>query len=120
MPFNRLTVLTAASLAMPLAAAAEGWTTEDLGNATTEAACVAQAADMFDTFGDRYSYHSTATGGWTVAGYDLTEDDYDGLVTCAYGPDGQTRATLVVYSVGDADQERRREIAALLKEIWKE
>ena len=113
-------IAAGAIAAAPLAASAEGWTTEDLGSIATEAECVAAAGDMFETFGDREGYHSTATGGWTVAGYDLTEDDYDGLVTCAYGPDGQTRATLVVYSVGNADQDERRRIAATLKEIWNE
>ena len=119
MTFTRI-LAAGALVAAPLAASAEGWTTEDLGNIATEAGCVAAAGDMFETFGDRHGYHSTATGGWTVAGYDLTEDDYDGLVTCSYGPDGETRATLVVYSVGNADQDRRREIATMLKDIWNE
>ena len=104
----------------PLAAMAEGWTTEDLGDVSAEAKCITRAADMFEIFGDRHGFHSVATGGWTVAGYDLIADDYDGLVTCAYGPQDGYRATLVVYSVGDADDDQRREIATLLKGIWDE
>ena len=106
--------------AVPLQTIAEGWTTEDLGDVAAEAECVTRAADMFEVFGERHGFHSVATGGWTVAGYDLIEDDYDGLVTCAYGPQDGFRATLVIYSAGAADDDRRREIASTLKGIWDE
>ena len=36
--------------------------------------------------------------GWVVYGYDLSSDDYDAIITCSYGPNDTTRATLVVFS----------------------
>lgn len=104
---------------MPAAALADGWTTIDLGNVPTEAGCVDRAQRMFNTFGEYYSVIVDDPGSWSVAAYDLTHEDFDALVSCAYGPNDNTRGTLVVHSTGAAPDAKRREIARSLDEIWK-
>lgn len=100
------------------AAAAEGWTTIDLGDVATEARCVERAVRMFDRFGEAHGHHSTIASTWTVAGYDLIHDDFDGLVTCAHGPRRGARATLMVYGSGAGSDAQRSDIADMLHEIW--
>jgi hypothetical protein len=111
----------AVSLCFALAAgsaAAEGWTIKDLGGIPTEAACVDLAWDVFARYRGARSVGDLQRSGWIVYGYDLSSDDYDGVITCGYGPDGTTRATLAVYSAGDAGTEMRREIADRLERYW--
>ncbi len=111
----------AVSLCFALAAgsaAAEGWTIKDLGGIQTEAACVDLAWDVFARYRGVRSVGDLQRSGWIVYGYDLSSDDYDGVITCSYGPDDSTRATLVVYSAGDAGTEMRREIADRLELYW--
>ena len=99
-------------------ASAEGWTIKDLGGTPTEEACVDLAWDVFDRYRTARSVGDLQRSGWVVYGYDLTHDDFDGVITCSFGPDDTTRATLAVYSVGDADTETRRNIADRLESYW--
>ncbi len=99
-------------------ASAEGWTIKDLGGTPTEVACVDLAWDVFTRYRDARSVGDLQRTGWVVYGYDLSSDDYDGVITCSFGPDDTTRATLVVYSAGDADTDERRRIASRLESYW--
>ena len=111
----------AASLCFALAAGsapASGWTIRDLGGIPTEAGCADLAWDVFARYRNARSVGDVQRSGWVVYGYDLSSDDYDGVITCSYGPNDSTRATLVVYSVGDADADTRRGIADRLERYW--
>ena len=99
-------------------AAAEGWTIKDLGGIPTEAACVDLAWDVFARYRGAHSVGDLQRSGWIVYGYDLSSGDYDGIITCGYGPDSTTRATLAIFSAGDAGAEMRREIADRLERYW--
>ena len=101
-------------------ASAGGWTIKDLGGAPDEAACVDLAWDVFARYRDARSVGDLRRTGWVVYGYDLLSGDYDGVVTCNYGPEGTARATLVLYSPAHADAAMRREIADLLERYWDE
>lgn len=101
-----------------VSAAAEGWTITDLGGIATEAACIDLAWNVFARYRGARSVADLQRSGWIVYGYGLSSGDYDGVITCSYGPNGTTRATLVVYSAGDADTDMRREIAARLERYW--
>ena len=102
----------------PGSAAAQGWTIKDLGGVATEVACVDLAWDVFARYRDTGSVGDLQRSGWIVYGYDLSSGDYDGVITCGYGPGGTTRATLVVYSAGNADTGMRGEIATRLERYW--
>jgi len=53
-----------------------------------------------------------------VYGYDLSSDAYDTVITCSYGPDDTTRATLLVYHSDAGNETMRREIADRLAIYW--
>lgn len=111
----------AVSLCLALAAgsaSAEGWTVKDLGGTPTESACVDLAWDVFTRYRGARSVGDLQRSEWVVYAYDLSSDDYDGLITCSYGPNDTTRATLSIYSVGDANAEMRREIADRIEKYW--
>ncbi len=99
-------------------ASAAGWTIKDLGGTPTEAGCVDLAWDVLARYRGARSVGHLQRSGWVVYGYDLSSDDYDGVITCNYGPDDTTRATLAVYSGGGADADMRREIADRLERYW--
>ena len=99
-------------------ASAEGWTIKDLGSTSTEAACVDLAWDVYARYRGARSLGDLQKSEWVVYGYDLSHDDYDSIVTCSFGPDDTTRATLAVYSAANADGEKRRDIADRLERYW--
>jgi hypothetical protein len=101
-------------------APAAGWTINDLGSIDTEAGCVDLAWEVFARFRGSRSVGEIKRDQWVVYGYELSSNDFDGVITCAYGPNEKTRATLVVYSVDDADSERRGEIANRLARYWEQ
>ena len=111
----------AAALALPTAALADGFSFADLGDAGTEAECVAAAEAMYTEFGNRYldGEPNMATGTWTVSLFDITNEAYDSIVTCTFGP-VDNRATLVVSSDDNSDEALRDEIRDVLKAIWEE
>ena len=113
----------AVSLCFALAASsapASGWTIKDLGGIPTEARCADLAWDVFARYrGDR-SVGDLQRSGWIVYGYSLSSGDYDGIITCGYGPDDTTRATLAVHSADDADADLRRDIANRLEGYWEQ
>lgn len=99
-------------------AAASGWTIKDLGGIPTEAGCADLAWDVFTRYRGVESASDVQRSGWIVYGYGLSSGDYDGVITCGYGPDDSTRATLAVHSAGGADADTRRAIAERLERYW--
>lgn len=99
-------------------ASAEGWTIKDLGSTLTEEACVDLGWDVFDRYRTARSVGDLQRTGWVVYAYDLSHDDFDGVITCSFGPEDTTRATLAIYSVGDADAVTRKNIADRIENYW--
>lgn len=114
-----LIIAAGAVLGMSPGVMAEGWTTADLGDTASEASCMVQAELTAERAQSRWGAHSVSAGDWTVALYDIADDDdFDALFICAEGPNGGNRGTLVVYSVGDASSDRREYYTEELKAIW--
>ena len=99
-------------------ASAAGWTIKDLGGTPTEAGCVDLAYDVFARYRGARSMGDLQRTEWVVYGYDLSSDDYDGIITCSFGPKDTTRATMVIYSADNADGDMRLEIANRLERYW--
>lgn len=108
------------ALSLPLSAHAEGFTTADLGSTKDDPECLDRSHLMFDKVRQRYSIGQVKTGvsNWSVIAFDVTSDDYDAIVTCSYGPNGGTRATLVLYSNDASDHDFRDELARQMNEFW--
>lgn len=106
--------------ALPQTANAEGFSVEDLGNVVNDQACISRARRSFEYYKGEVRAGNIGTGTWTAALYNIYTNDYDALVVCNYGPNGQTRATLIVYADDHTDSELRRSIASRLKQIWKQ
>lgn len=118
MKFTALAAAALAVLATP--ALSEGWTTADLGDIATEAQCVAKAEQTGLKAKERWGAHSVNAGDWTVALYDIGNDnDFDALFTCTGAPGTTQRGTVIVYSVGNASDTQREQYANELKAIWK-
>lgn len=105
-------------LALPAVASAEGFSTADLGSTATEQQCMERARWVFEDYRREVNAGSIDSGNWTAALYDITTDDYDAIITCAYGPNDTTRGTLVVYADDGTDDARRRGMAERMKQIW--
>ncbi|MEM9735114.1 MAG: hypothetical protein AAF908_00715 [Pseudomonadota bacterium] len=103
---------------LPGLALAEGFTTEDLGSTDTEEECVDRAKLVFEEFDRASGVGEIVPGNWTVSAFDVTTDDYDAHIACAYGPNDSTRGTLVVYSNDNAAHDRRQAIARRMKSMW--
>lgn len=119
---KKLLIGAAACLLAPTLASAEGFSTADLGSTNTEAQCMDRAFRVFQDYQGEVGAGSIDRGNWTSALYDITTDDYDAIITCAYGPDingvETTRGTLVVYSNDGTDDAKRRRMAERMKQIW--
>lgn len=107
-----------ALIGLPFMAVAEGFTTEDLGSIATEEACMERATYVFWEAATLVDINRIVPTDWTVSAFDISSEEYDAQITCAFGPNDETRATLVVYSAAGSDDELRQEIAAQLKSIW--
>ncbi len=105
-------------LSLPTLAAAEGFSTADLGSTNTEEKCMERARWVFRDYKAEVGAGSIDTGNWTSALYDITSDDYDAIITCAYGPNDTTRGTLIVYANDGTDDTKRRGMAERMKQIW--
>ena len=114
-------IAIAAIMALPTVALADGFSFADLGDAGTEAQCIDAAEAMFVEFGNRYleGDPKISKGTWTISLFDITDEAFDSLVTCTFGPE-DNRATLVVVSDDNSDEALRDEIRDVLKAIWEE
>lgn len=101
-------------------ASAEGWTIKDLGSVATEAGCVDLGYDAFDRYRSRRSVGDLQRTEWVVYAYDITDDAYDAVITCSFGPNDTTRATLAVYASDAGDEEERRSIADRVERYWEQ
>ncbi len=101
-------------------AQARGFSTEDLGGVPDDPSCIQRAEATFATFKTEVEAGDYQSGSWTAALYRIYGDDFDAIITCNYGPDGTSRATLVVHSGSDTDRVLRKRAAERLKAIWKE
>ena len=111
----------AISLCFALAAGsavAEGWTIKDLGGIPTEVACVDLAWDVFARYRDARSVGDLQRSGWVAYAYDISRDAYDAIITCNFGPNETTRATLAVHNSDAGDGDERRHIADRLERYW--
>lgn len=104
--------------AVPIGAAAEGFSTEDLGSTDTEAQCMERARLVYEEFKRASGVNEIVAGNWTISAFDVLKPAYDAHITCAYGPEDTTRATLVVYGSNDGDTEERTTIAQRMKAMW--
>ena len=105
---------------LPLSAQARGFSTEDLGSVPDDPSCIRQAEATFAAFKREVEAGDYQSGSWTAALYRIYGDDFDAIITCNYGPDGNSRATLVVHSGYDTDRVLRKRAAERLKELWKQ
>jgi len=105
---------------LPAAAMAEGWTIKDLGSVPTESGCVNLAWDVFDRYRDARSLGDLQKTEWVVYGYDLSSGAYDAIITCNYGPNDTTRATLAVHNSDDGYDGERGDIADRLERYWEQ
>lgn len=108
------------AMVLPLAAQAEGFSTADLGSTKDDPECLERSHLMFDKLSQTHQMGQVLTGvsNWSVIAFDITNEDYDAIVTCAYGPEGATRATLILYSNENTDHDFRDELARQMNEIW--
>ena len=98
---------------------AKGFSTEDLGSASTDATCVSRARQTFSAYRREVRAGQIASGRWSAALYNIHNHLYNAIITCNYGPRNQTRATLVVYSGVNSDNALRRAIADRITRLWK-
>ncbi len=108
-----------AAAVLPAIAAAEGFTTLDLGRISTDPACIARAQTTFDEFGRQVNMGEVVQGTWSISGFDLGTANYDAHFICAYGPDNQTQVTLVVYYSDNSNEDTSSDYGERLKRIWK-
>ena len=97
-------------------AAAEGWTIKDLGSVPTEQGCVELGWDAFARYRRRHELNDLQKTEWVVYAFDMQGEHYDAIITCAYGPNDTTRATLAVYSKEDDGD--RAWIADQVERYW--
>lgn len=104
----------------PTAAHSEGFSTADLGSTKDDPECLERGHLMFDKLSKDHSIGQVSTGvsKWSVIAFDVTSPDFDAIVTCNYGPNGSTRATLVLYSNDETDHGVRDQLAKQLNAYW--
>lgn len=118
-----LTRLFLAGLGLSLIAssvAAEGFTTEDLGSVESEGVCLERSQLVFFSASVEMNVDRVVPSDWTVSAFDISGDGIDAQITCAYGPNNTTRATLVVYSSDASSDQEREFVASRLREIWED
>ncbi|MCH8037709.1 MAG: hypothetical protein IIC53_11380 [Proteobacteria bacterium] len=113
------TVIAALVAVLPSIAAAEGFTTLDLGSIPTDEACLARAEATFEKFGRKIDVGEIVGATWSISAFDIGSDDYDAHIVCAYGPDDQTQVTLIVYYSDNGDEDIAGDYGARLKLVWK-
>ena len=112
-------VIAALVAVLPSIAAAEGFTTLDLESIPTDKACLARAEATFERFGYEVNMGNVIGATWNISAFDLGTDDYDAHLICAYGPDDQTRVSLVVYYNDNGTEDISMDYGGRLKAIWK-
>ena len=104
---------------LPAIAAAEGFSTLDLGPISTEDACLARAEATFEKFSRKVDMGEIVGASWNMSAFDVGTDNYDAHIICAFGPDNQTQVTLVVYYNDNGDDDIARDHGERLKLVWK-
>ncbi|MEM6622225.1 MAG: hypothetical protein AAF674_08365 [Pseudomonadota bacterium] len=115
---NRVLLAAAGLMLAPTMALAEGFSTEDLGSTNTEDQCMERARLVYEEFDRASGVGQIVAGNWTISAFDVIRDDYDAHITCAFGPNDTTRATLVVYGNDSGTPEERSGIARRMKAMW--
>lgn len=119
---TRLSSLITVLLAVLAAPAAAQTTTTfgnaDLGRAGTDAACLARAQATLQAYVEEVGAGSPVQSqGWAVGVYRIANDEIYGEILCSFGPEGETRATLVLFA-READQTRFDAAMSRLPKIW--
>ncbi len=99
---------------------AEGWSIKDLGSQPSEAGCVDLAWKTFAYYRSARELGDLQKAGWMVYAYDLDGEAYDAVITCSYGPEDTTRATLAVYASDMGGGTERRDIAERIEQYWEQ
>jgi len=100
-------------------AAAEGYSTVDLGLQDTKPACMAKAERVMQRYKDTLGAHSVSTGTWTTFGWDLEPGDQDVVIMCTAptsNANERRRAIMVVH--GSGTESERYATRDVLKGYW--
>ncbi len=90
-----------------------------LGSIADDPACLSQGRETLQYYKGEVGAGTIEAGIWAVVMFDIINPDFDAIITCAYGPNGETRATLVVYGADGTDDDMRTRISERIKEVWK-
>jgi hypothetical protein len=102
----------------PAVSTAEGFTTLDLGSIPTDAECLERAKAVFDEFDWHVQIGEVVATSWNISAFDVGGDSYDAHMVCAYGPNDQTRVTLVVYFNDTGNEETANDYGERMKLLW--
>ena len=105
--------------ALPAIAAAEGFTTLDLGPVATDDACLTRAEATFRKLGQTIDVGEIVGASWNMSAFDVGTSDYDAHILCAYGPDNQTQVSLVLYYNDNGDEDIALDYGERMKLVWK-
>ena len=114
----RLLVLALIVSVVPASVYARGFSISDFGSVSTERQCVLKGESMFNRYKLEYDGGEVNRSKWAVFAYQLSDQNFDAVITCNYGPDEKTRATLVVHSGEGAENDVRVTVANRLRDIW--
>ncbi len=107
-----------AALTIPQFANAAGFSYQDLGSISDDPACVSQGRETFQFYKGEVGAGKVDSSTWVVVMFDITDSEFDAIITCAYGPNGPTRATLVVHGGDGTDDGHGKRISERIKAIW--